>query len=163
MAQHGWAALSKMSATSADRDGSVLAGWAVGPGVTRSTRRADAGGGSAGPAGRGGLVQAGEAPAGERAGQDLHAGRLALADPVEGAEEGAEGVDLVLGAQRVLLGEGEAQLAAGRHPNTSERRGGGEGLGAGTGPGGFDSPLDQARRDRRRAPTRRWSGRRRWR
>ena len=40
MAQHGWAALSKMSATSLPRLGSVLAGWAAGPGVTRSTRRA---------------------------------------------------------------------------------------------------------------------------
>ena len=105
----------------------------------------------------------GEAPAGERTGQDLHAGGLGFPDPVEGAEEGAEGVDLVLGAQRILLGEGEAQLAAGRHPNTSERRGGGEGLGAGTGPGGLDSPLDQTGRNRAGHPPGDDRGRRRWR
>jgi len=53
----------------------------------------------------------------------------------------------VLGAQRVLLGQGKAQLAAGGDPIARERRAGGEGQGAPPGPGGFDGPLDQAGRD----------------
>ena len=156
MAQHGWAALSKMSATSAHRGRVGGGGLGGGSGGDEVDEAGEPGGGPAGPAGRGGLVESGEAPAGDRAGQDLHAGGLAFAEPGEGAEERAERVDLVLGAQRVVLGQGQAQLAAGRHPVADERRGGGDGLGAGAGPGGLDRPLDQTGRDRARAPTRRW-------
>ena len=53
-------------------------------------------------------MQAGEPPSGEGPDQDLHGGRLTLAHRVKGAQERAEGVDLVLGAQWVLLGQGQA-------------------------------------------------------
>jgi hypothetical protein len=92
-------------------------------------------------------VEAGESPSGDGPGEDLDAGRLAFAHRVEGAEERAKRVDLVLGSQRVVLGQGEAQLAASGHPASDERRAGGDGLGAGAGPGGFDGPLDHAGRD----------------
>ncbi len=65
----------------------------------------------------------------------------------EGAEQRAQGVDLVVGAQRVVLGQSQAQLAAGGDPVADQRRAGRGGLGAGAGPGRLDGPFDQAGRD----------------
>ncbi|HLI43499.1 MAG TPA: hypothetical protein VKU92_03410 [Acidimicrobiales bacterium] len=58
--------------------------------------------------------QGAKAPAGDRSGQDLHAGLLVLAEPGEGAEEWAERVDPMVGLQGVVVAGGQAQLAAGR-------------------------------------------------
>ena len=115
MAQHGWAALSKMSATSALRLGSLPGACALGPGVTRSTSRADAGDGPPGAPGRGGLCsRVRRRPVTGRA-RIWTAGGLALGEAGQGAEQRAERVDLVLGAQRVVLGKRQAKRPAGRH------------------------------------------------
>ena len=92
-------------------------------------------------------MEPGEAAAGDRSGQDLHARRLGLAEAGQRADEGPERVDLVRGAQRVVLGQGQGEGAAGGDPIADEGRGGRDGLGARPGPGGLDRPLDQARRD----------------
>jgi len=47
----------------------------------------------------------------------------------------------------VLLADRQGEAPAGRHAGSGERRGGGPGLGACSGPGGFDGPLDEARGD----------------
>ena len=116
IAQHGCAALSKMSATSAARVGSTAVGFVAGPGVTRSSSRAVRVAGRPARRAVARLVEAGEAPAGDGPGEDLDTRGLALAEGGQGAEERAEGVDLVLGAQHVLLAGSQGETPTGRHP-----------------------------------------------
>ncbi len=85
-----------------------------------------------------------ETATGDRPSQELHTRRLAFAELRERPEEGTERVDLVLALERVELGDRQAQLTAGRHPAAGKRRDGGNRVGAGSGPGGLDGPLDQA-------------------
>ena len=64
----------------------------------------------------------------------------------QSAEQRAQRVDLVVGAQRVVLGYGQAQLTTGGEARGDYGRPCGHGLGEGARPGRLDGPLDQARR-----------------
>jgi hypothetical protein len=95
-----------------------------------------------------------EAASGDRAREELHTGRRLIACTGKRAEERAERIDSVLNPEWVTLGDRETKLATGHETPTRKGRRRGDGLGAGTGPGGLDCPLDKARRHDARHPDR---------
>lgn len=58
----------------------------------------------------------GDPAAGDRAGEDLHAGVLVAAEADRGADQGAERVGVEVSADRQCLGAGEAKFAADDQP-----------------------------------------------
>ena len=57
-----------------------------------------------------GASGSGQAAAGDRAGEDLHAGVLVRAEAGGGGEQGPDGVGVEVGTDRQRLGPGQAQL-----------------------------------------------------
>ena len=97
----------------------------------------------------GGAAGAAQPGPGDRAGQDLDDGVLAVAEPGRRAGQRPQRrLRVMAGRQREDLRAGQPQRPAGDQGAGRERRGGGGGDGVRAGPGGLGRPLDQAGRDR---------------
>ena len=99
-------------------------------------------------------LQRHEPAPGDRAGEELHAGRVLIACTGERAEERAERIDPVLDPEWVALGYGEAKLATCHKAATGKWRRRRDRLGARARPGRLDCPLDKAGRHDTRHPDR---------
>ena len=119
------------------------------PGVISVEQAADQAGRAAGVDPSGGAAGLLDAAAGDRAGQDLHAGVLVAAEPDRRADQCADRVGVEVAADRQRLGAGQPQLAADHQPPLPLVRGrqgrlGGADAGVRAGPGRLDGAFDQA-------------------